>query len=230
MNLAALAANQQVTTPKSSIPITASIEPDGICLRKTRLHSPDTISSEFSKPLEPYLVIGANAEPLNIQHSAITRKFYCKQPPAISLEDYLMRIHSFCPMSCAVYLATSYYIHKLAVEERAIPVTRRNSHRLLLAGLRVAMKALEDMSYPHSRLAKVGGVSARELVLLEISFCFLTNFELIVKPEMLQKHALVLRDISMRQGAVGFVPRLPVKSLKRAVGNVQEIREVTTNA
>ena len=94
-----------------------------------------------------------------------------------------MRIHSFCPMSCAVYLATSFYLHKLAVEERAIPVTRRNSHRLLLAGLRVAMKALEDMSYPHSRLSKVGGVSTRELVLLEISFCFLTNFELIVKPE-----------------------------------------------
>lgn len=88
----------------------------------------------------------------------------------------------------------------------------------------MAMKALEDMSYPHTRFSRVGGVSSRELVLLEISFCFLTNFELIVKPEMLQKHASVLRDIIMRQGAAVFVPRLPAKSLKRAVGSVQELQ------
>ncbi|KAG0647488.1 DNA polymerase type-X family pol4 [Hyphodiscus hymeniophilus] len=125
---------------------------DGVSFRKPRSGIPEIA------PTQPYIIIGDNAEPLNVQHSAITRKFYSKQPPPISLEDYLMRLHKFCPMSTAVYLATSFYIHKLAVEERAIPVTRRNCHRLLLAGLRVAMKALEDLSYPHSRFSKVGGI------------------------------------------------------------------------
>ncbi|KAI1443391.1 cyclin-domain-containing protein [Annulohypoxylon stygium] len=137
---------------------------------------------------EPYIIIGENSKPLNQQHSAITRKFFSKKPPPISIEDYLFRIHRFCPMSTAVYLATSFYIFRLAVEERAIPVTRRNCHRLLLAGLRVAMKALEDLSYPHAKIARVGGVTEGELARLEISFCFLTGFELIISEEVLRNH------------------------------------------
>ena len=96
-------------------------------------------------------------------------------------------------MSTAVYLATSLYIYRLAVLERAIVVTKRNAHRLLLAGLRVAMKALEDLSYPHGKVAKVGGVSEVELARLEISFCFLTGFELVVDSDLLSDHWEMLR-------------------------------------
>lgn len=96
-------------------------------------------------------------------------------------------------MSTAVYLATSLYIHRLAVLERAIVVTKRNAHRLLLAGLRVAMKTLEDLSYPHGKVARVGGVSEPELARLEISFCFLTGFELVVTREVLSTHWEMLR-------------------------------------
>ncbi|KAH8674320.1 cyclin-domain-containing protein, partial [Xylariales sp. PMI_506] len=160
---------------------------DGVHLRHTPTPPPPQPTPE------PYIVIGANSQPLNLQHSAITRKFYSKAPPPIGIEDYLMRIHRFCPMSAAVYLATSLYIFRLGVEERAIPVTRRNCHRLLLAGLRVAMKALEDLSYPHAKFAKVGGVSEVELARLEISFCFLAGFELVVREETLKMHLDALR-------------------------------------
>lgn len=179
---------------------------DGVTLRKAPMASPALT------PMEPYIIIGDNAEPLNVQHSAITRKFYSKHPPAISLDDYLMRIHKFCPMSTAVYLATSFYIHRLAVDERAIPVTRRNCHRLILAGLRVAMKAHEDLSYSHSRFARVGGVSENELGRLEIGFCFLTNFEFKTSKDTLLQHAISLKEISSLQGSMNFVPRLPLKS------------------
>lgn len=103
-------------------------------------------------------------------------------------------------MSTAVYLATSFYIFRLAVEERAIAVTKRNCHRLLLAGLRVAMKALEDLSYPHAKIAKVGGVSEVELARLEISFCFLTGFELVIREETLRAHWEALKQ---NNGLVG---------------------------
>lgn len=204
-----------------------SDEIDGVSFKK-RI----PISSPEIKPTEPHIIIGDNAEPLNVQHSAITRKFYSKHPPAISLEDYLMRIHQFCPMSTAVYLATSLYIHKLAVDDRAIPVTRRNCHRLLLAGLRVAMKALEDLSYPHSRFAKVGGVSESELGRLEISFCFLTNFDFKTSKETLLDHAINLKEIASLQGAVNFVPRMPIKTQKRRsnIGVQESVHEVTADA
>lgn len=172
------------TPPSRSL----SDEIDGVPFRKTPIGSPEAASHE------PFHIIGANAEPINVQHGAITRKFYSKKPPPIPLEEYLLRLHKYCPMSTAVYLATSLYIHKLAVIERIIPVTGRNVHRLLLAGLRVAMKALEDLSYPHRRFAKVGGVSESELSRLEVSFCFLTNFELKVDKEMLGVQAMALRD------------------------------------
>lgn len=181
---------------------------DGVHMRTSPTPPPST------DPVEPYIVIGANSQPLNLQHSAITRRFYSKKPPPISVSDYLARIHHYCPMSTAVYLATSYYIFRLAVEERAIAVTGRNCHRLLLAGLRVAMKALEDLSYPHAKFSQVGGVSEVELGRLEINFCFLTGFELMVTEEVLRKHWESLKDnkASLGGGVAGL--QGPLSALK----------------
>ena len=52
------------------------------------------------------------------------------------------------------------------------------------------MKALEDLSWPHARFSKVGGVSEVELGRLEVTFCFLMDFELKVDAEMLQREVL----------------------------------------
>lgn len=189
---------------------------DGVHLRTPNPTPPPKHESDSRSPLEPYVIVGENSQPLNLQHSAITRKFYSRLPPPISITDYLMRIHRFCPMSTAVYLATALYIHRLAVLERAIAVTKRNAHRLLLAGLRVAMKALEDLSYPHSKFAKVGGVSEVELARLEISFCFLTGFELVVDEQSLSAQWELLRSGGESWGAMDQSPlvirlEMPIK-------------------
>ena len=156
---------------------------DGVPFVKTPIGSPE------AHPREPTSVIGAHTQPVHIQHGAIARKFWSKRPPPISLEDYLMRMHKYCPMSTAVYLATSSYISRLVVQDHVVPVTPRNVHRLILAGLRVAMKALEDLSWPHGRFSKVGGVSESELGRLEITFCFLMDFTLKVDEQMLIREA-----------------------------------------
>ncbi|CAI7665120.1 unnamed protein product [Penicillium glandicola] len=96
----------------------------------------------------------------------------------------------YCPMSTAVYLAASVYISKMTLVENVLRVLPKNMHRLVLAGIWVASKALEDLSYPHSRVAKVGGVSEHELSKLEISFCFLADFDLRVDAQMLMNEAL----------------------------------------
>lgn len=162
---------------------------DGVRLRNEPITPPET---NADAPV--IVVVGAGSQPVNTQHGAITRKFYSKVEPPITITQYLSRLHQFCPMSTAVYLATSLYIHRLAVEQRAIPITRRNVHRLVLAGLRVATKALEDLAYPHAKVARVGGVSEAELARLEISFCFLAGFELVIGHEGLTKHWESLRD------------------------------------
>lgn len=195
---------------------------DGVHLKGITSPEPSTFATPplSSSIIEPYVIIGENSQPLNMQHNAITRKFYSKKPPPIGISDYLLRIHRFCPMSTAVYLATSLYIHRLAVDERAVAVTRRNAHRLLLAGLRVAMKALEDLSYPHAKVAKVGGVSDVELARLEISFCFLCGFELVVGASLLQEHWITMKngpDLSgIGSGGPGGGGKMPLPGLSLA--------------
>ncbi|QUC19100.1 uncharacterized protein UV8b_03341 [Ustilaginoidea virens] len=206
---AQLVAQQEQNRPAPR-PASAAVEPaepiDGVQLKH---HSPEP---------PPYVIVGADSQPVNLQHGAITRKFYSKKEPPITIKQYLLRLHQFCPMSTAVYLATSLYIHRLAVVERAIPVTKRNAHRLVLAGLRVAMKALEDLSYPHSKIAKVGGVSEVELARLEISFCFLAGFELVVGEELLREHWEQLKDGKAQQMLKGLeVPTLKLDVRPREV-------------
>ena len=142
--------------------------------------------------------IGGNALPTLEQQQAIARKFFSKAPPPVSLEEYLARLQRYCPMSTAVYLAAGAYIHKLCVEENLVPVTPRTIHRLILASLRVAMKALEDLRYPQQRFAGVGGVRESELRLLEISLCYLTNFDLQVDNEMLCRKAVALQQAALQ--------------------------------
>lgn len=56
----------------------------------------------------------------------------------------------------------------------------------------MAMKALEDLTYTHTRFAKVGGVCPAELGRLEIGFCFVVGFELKVDEDALRAHARFL--------------------------------------
>ncbi|KAL4889095.1 cyclin-domain-containing protein [Aspergillus ambiguus] len=162
---------------------------DGSSSIRTRSDSVSSGEATPSLVAELHFGPGAeSAEELNrdrVQQGYLSRRFLSKREPPISMKDYLRRLHKYCPMSTAVYLATSLYLRRMITVDGVIRLQPRNVHRLVLAGLRVAMKAVEDLSYPHDRMAKVGGVTERELSRLEISFCFLVDFELRVDARML---------------------------------------------
>lgn len=124
----------------------------------------------------------------------LLRKFFSKHIPAVSLQDYLLRLHQHCPTSAAVYLATSCYITRMAVVERVIPVTTHNAHRLVLAGLRVATKVLEDLHHSHQWFSKVGGVSESQLTRLEVGFCFLMDFDLKLDGDVLCQEITMFQE------------------------------------
>jgi Cyclin len=190
----------------ASIPGSTSVCSSDAYANDIPLHAKTPVGSPEAHHSEPIhadpSIIGASAQPLHIQHGHLARKFYSKRPPPISTTDYLLRLHKYCPLSVGVYLATSVYITRIAVRERIIPVTPRNVHRLLLAGLRVAMKALEDLCWRHDRFSRVGGVTERELGRLELTFCFLMGFELRVDKAMLTREAEMLRDLRVGLGDV----------------------------
>ena len=177
--------------PSHAIPETHSIDLPGDVNgnpSKTPIGSPE--AHPTSSPGPPY----EPRPPLHPQDLTLARTFNSKRPPPIPLSVYLLRLHKYLTMSPAVYLATAVYLSRLALVDHLVPVTRRNAHRLVLAGLRVAMKALEDRSYPHKRFADVGGVTERELVRLELSFCFLMGFDLWVDESMLSGQVMTMRS------------------------------------
>jgi hypothetical protein len=146
--------------------------------------------------------IGVDALARQAQQEAIARKFFSKTIPPFTLMEYVERLQRYCPMSTAVYLAAGAYIHKLAIEEKLVPVTSRTIHRLVLASLRIAMKALEDLRYPQARFAGVGGVRESELRLLEIALCYLTDFDLQVSNESLYHKTLGLQQAAFQASLV----------------------------
>lgn len=88
------------------------------------------------------------------------------------------------------------------------------------------MKALEDLSYPHTKIAKVGGVSEVELARLEISFCFLAGFELVVGEEILKKHWQVLREGKIGRMVDGVeVPLLKLDKKRKTSREVHQLMQ-----
>lgn len=160
----------------------------------------------------------AQADAISVQHAAISRRFFLKSAPPFSLSDYLHRMHKYCPHSPAVYLTAAAWIHRLCVIETLVPATPRTVHRLCLATIRVASKTLEDNKWPQDRIARVGGIALHELTRIEVSLCFLLDFDLFVRAEELQARMWQLQHttrqgLSMRKRlSEGFRMRMPSRA------------------
>ncbi|KAK9455408.1 cyclin-domain-containing protein [Dipodascopsis uninucleata] len=164
--------------------------------------SGSSYSSPASSPLSSVASSCPSVQPPTdrmSQQSIISRRFWSKTAPDIDIQKYLKRVHQYCPNSTAVYLATSLYIYRLCIERHLIPLTKLNVHRLVIAGLRVACKSLEDVNYPQRRFAKVGGLSEPELSRLEIGFLFLLDFDLKVDLDVLEAQAAYLNRLATVQ-------------------------------
>lgn len=160
---------------------------------KVNVGSPEACEKEPATP-----IIGADAIEAQQELQALSRKFFCRVPPPVTLEQYMARLQRYCPMSTAVWLAAGTYIFRLSVEDAAIPCTSRTVHRLVLGTLRVAMKALEDLRFPTERFAGVGGVRDTELHHLEIAICYLMDFDLQVSNESLYRKMLAFQQAAFQ--------------------------------
>jgi hypothetical protein len=157
------------------------------------------IGSPEAHPCEPITVDPSpHAEDISFQHAAIARRFFSKVAPPFSLRSYLLQIHKHCPHSPGVYLAAAAYIHRLCVLDYAVPATQRTIHRLSLAAIRVAAKSIEDNKWAQARMARVGGVSNVQLLNLEITLCFLLDFDLFVDRNVMAKGIFGLQSAARK--------------------------------
>ncbi|TKA47408.1 hypothetical protein B0A54_01779 [Friedmanniomyces endolithicus] len=75
-----------------------------------------------------------------------------------------------------------------------VPATNRTIHRLSLAAIRVASKAVEDNKWTQDRISKVGGVNKTQLMNLEVTLCFLLDFDLGVTDTRLAERMFLLQE------------------------------------
>jgi hypothetical protein len=123
-----------------------------------------------------------DAIPLKDGH--LTR-FHSRAPPGISVQDYLQRLTTHATLAPPILLSMVYYIDRLCALYPAFTITSLTVHRFLIASATVASKGLSDSFWTNKTYARVGGVSIRELALLELEFLTRLEWKIVPRPEVL---------------------------------------------
>ena len=144
--------------------------------------------------------------PIDAHHLSLARRFFSKTTPLVSIADYLARIHHHCAHSAPVYLAAAVFCHRMCILVALVPATPRSLHRLVLAAVRVAAKTLEDRRWAQSRYALVAGVEPHHLMTLEISLCFLLDWDLVLDSAALAHGIFALQQAARHAQTGGTFP------------------------
>jgi len=78
-----------------------------------------------------------------------------------------------------------YYVDRLCSLYPAFTISSLTVHRFLITAATVAAKGLSDSFWTNSLYARVGGVSVKELALLELEFLRRLEWRIVPKPETL---------------------------------------------
>lgn len=112
-------------------------------------------------------------------------RFHSRAPPGISVRDYLQRLATHATLSPPILLSMVYYIDRLCALYPAFTISSLTVHRFLITSATVASKGLSDSFWTNHTYARVGGVSLKELALLELEFLWRVEWRIVPKPEVL---------------------------------------------
>lgn len=113
--------------------------------------------------------------------------FHGLRAPPISVEAYLVRVAKYAKCSPACFVQAVALVFRLAKRDAAYQLTSLNVHRLVLTGVLLSAKFLDDHYYNNAYYARVGGVSTAELNRLEVEMLRLLGFRLLVPREELEQ-------------------------------------------
>ncbi|KAH4291034.1 hypothetical protein HBH64_124130 [Parastagonospora nodorum] len=119
-----------------------------------------------------------------LRDGTLTR-FHSRAPPGISVRDYLSRLIVHATLSPPILLSMVFYVDKLCAMYPSFTISSLTVHRFLITAATVAAKGLSDSFWTNSLYARVGGVSVRELALLELEFLRRLDWRIVPKPEVL---------------------------------------------
>ena len=120
-------------------------------------------------------------------NSSFIKPFLSKKIPSISICDFLERIVKYTKMQDSTLMLILIYIDRFC-EINYVNLNFFNIHKLIIASMIVAIKYNEDNILNNEFYAKVGGVSKKEIDILEYEFLSLIEFSLYVDEETFHQY------------------------------------------
>ncbi|GLJ18716.1 hypothetical protein SUGI_0333930 [Cryptomeria japonica] len=114
--------------------------------------------------------------------------FSSLQVPAMNLHKYLERMFKYVRCSPSAFVVAYAYIDRLILNNPNFRLTSLNIHRLTITTVMVATKFLDDLHYSNDYFAKVGGLTLREMNILEVEFLFMMRFRLQVTVSVFESY------------------------------------------
>jgi hypothetical protein len=105
------------------------------------------------------------------------------KPPPIELQQYIQRLYNYIPCSSHCFVYAIIYVDRILRVNKSFKLSELNVHRIFFTALVVASKFYDDEYYSNSWYGRVGGVCAKELNILEVTFLKLIQFRLTVSPQ-----------------------------------------------
>ncbi|PVU91884.1 hypothetical protein BB559_003947 [Furculomyces boomerangus] len=134
-------------------------------------------------------------DPISIKTKSLTR-FHSQKPPDISVRNYLERIVKYTALEPVCLLMILVYADRISEREThtSFMLCSLTIHRFLIAAITVSSKALCDVYCTNSHYAKVGGISTRELGILEMALIESLGWSLIAKGSLVNIYYSSLVD------------------------------------
>lgn len=110
--------------------------------------------------------------------SGLLSKFHAVDTPSIALDAYIYRITKYAMCSAECFVIALIYIDRLNEKNPTFVVNSLTIHRLLITGVMLSAKFIDDHYFNNRYYAKVGGVPCSEINALEREFLFMINFDL----------------------------------------------------
>ena len=123
----------------------------------------------------------------NKNHLKDNTLFSRQQIPKISIFDYLLRIQKYSGIEESTIIISLIYIDRIC-KKKGIVLSKYNIHRLIFTAILIAIKYNEDIIYDNLYYSKIGGVTKKELLILENEFLQLIDFNLFVSNKIYQKY------------------------------------------
>ncbi|PCH43575.1 cyclin-domain-containing protein [Wolfiporia cocos MD-104 SS10] len=129
----------------------------------------------------------AHNDQIPLSPESLTR-FHSRNPPGISVLDYLRRIVRFTKAERLCLLITLHYIDQICARMPLFTLSSLTCHRFVITSVTVSSKALCDAFCTNSLYAKVGGIPLTELNLLEREFLRMIDWRLTCTREILHEY------------------------------------------